>query len=192
MKQSMWGFTLIETVVAMAVLLIVMGTAFTCVTNLMASARTADNDMLVTAENQRGMNELKIDLCASSRNTAGIRSAQVVDEELRFQVVTGFDDQVAYCPIWSGYLVCYKHDSSKNMLVRLFRDAAGVQIDAPVDYPGEREQTVSLYCTSVSYTIEPDAGMVTIALTNAIGSDPNSDDYSICQREFSVIPFNTD
>jgi len=192
MRQSMRGFTLVETMVAMAVLLIVMGTAFTAVTNLMAFARSADNDMLVTSENQRGLRELKTDLYCSSRNTAGIYSPQVVDGELRFQVVTGFDGQVAYEPLWSGYLVCYKHDSEKNMLVRLFRDAAGVQIDAPAYYPGKREQVVSLYCTSISYTIEPFAGMVTVTLVNAIGSDPNSKEYAICQNEFSVIPFNTD
>jgi hypothetical protein len=176
----------------MAVLLIVMGTAFACVTNLMAFAASADNDMLVVSENQRGIRELKTDLYCSSRNQAGQYAPRFMDGELRLMVVTGFDDQVAFSPMWSGYVVCYKHNSSKKMLVRLFRDALGTQIDAPADFPGPREQTVSNYCTSVSYAIEPNAGMVTVTLTNAIGSDPSDKRYATCQTVFTVIPFNTD
>jgi hypothetical protein len=78
------------------------------------------------------------------------------------------------------------------MLIRLFRDSTGVQIGAPAEYPGESEQTVSLYCTGVSYTIEPNAGKVTVTLSNTIGDDPQAPDYAACANEFSVIPFNTD
>ena len=192
MREPMRGFTLVETLVAMAVLLIVMGTAITCVTNLMAYGRGADNNMIVITENQRGVQELKTDLYCSSRNTVSMYSPRFTDGELRMMVVTGFDKSVAYEALWSGYSVCYKHDSDKNQLIRLFRDAAGLQIDAPAEYPGKREQVISNYCTSVTYTIEPNAGMVTITLTNAIGSDPTSKEYSVCETEFSVIPFNTE
>jgi len=192
MRQPMSGFTLIETMVALAVLLIVMGTIITCVTNIMAFGRSADNNMLVITENQHGIRELKTDIYCSSRNTVGMYSPRLIDGELRMMVVTGFDKTVAFASLWSGYSVCYKHDSTNNMLVRLFRDAMGVQIDAPAEYPGSREQVVSNYCTSVSYTVEPNVGMVTVTLINAIGSDPNSKEYAVCENEFTVIPFNTD
>jgi len=115
----------------------------------------------------------------------------VAGDELRFRVVTGFDDEEGRST-FCGYLVCFWLDSDTNLLVRRFRDATeNLLEDPPAEFPGALTQVISQYCTGVSYSINEDAGMVTITLTNSIGEQGDKD-YAYYSKQFSVIPFNCD
>lgn len=185
------GFTLLETMVAMAVFLIILGAAVTTTNRMIMMAGTSDKNMLVAAENQRAVREVKNDVYCSSRNCVKHYAPEIVDNELRFRVVTGFDDEDDRAS-YSGYQVCFMLDTAKNALVRRFLDSNGDEMaQAPAEFPGPSRQVVSLYCTDVSFSLNVDAGMVTITLTNSIGEE-TSTDYAEYHTTFNVIPFNFD
>jgi hypothetical protein len=183
------GFTLLETMVALAVFIIILAGAMSSINHLMVLAGTADRTMLVATENQRGSREMKNDLyCSTKYSQDG--APRAVDGELRFQTVTGFD-YVEFVPKYSGYYVCYWLDTEKNLLVRRFRDLANEVLleDAPAEYPGSKSQVICQYCTGVSFSVNEDAGMVTITLINSIGQN-GTIKYAEYNKQFSVIPFN--
>ena len=183
------GFTLIETMISLAVLMIVMGSAIEVVARIMMASRVADTHMLISTENQRAMREMKNDLTCSSKNTVGPYAPVIVGDELRFRVVTDFDADEG-CSVFSGYQLCFWLDTSSNLLFRRFRDATGTILDeAPAEFPGAAAQVIGQYVTGVSYSINADAGMVTITLTTSMGEVTDNDDYT---QQFSVIPYNSD
>ena len=199
------GFSLIEVMVAMTIMLIIVGVAFTSVTRLMQFSEIADREMLVSTENQRGMIEIRNGLNCSSRNCVGQYGPEVVGGELRFRVCNGFDDDTASASFgsstYSDYQVCYYHNADNNTLVRRFYnadadlltiDANGYLLNPPPEYPmSASSHVISHYCTDASFDINVDAGMVTITLTNSIGA-VGSIKYTIYTKEFTVFPFNHD
>jgi prepilin-type N-terminal cleavage/methylation domain-containing protein len=190
-KRPDSGFTLLETIVAMAVLMIVLGAAMSSITQMMISANTADRNLLVSTENQRAVREMKNDLYCSSRNCIGPYAPTIVGDELRFRVVTGFNKDESRSD-FSGYLVCYWHKTETNQLIRRFRDSNENLMDpAPAEFPGPPEQVICQYCSGVSFTINVDAGMITVTVTNSLGHQENPD-YAIYSSQFDIIPFNCD
>lgn len=194
------GFSLLEVIVAMALMMVIFGVALASTTRLLQFAELADRDMLVATENQRAMNELRNDINCSSRNCIGQYGPEVVGGELRFRVCTGFDDDSG-TSTYSDYQVCYYHDAQRSTLVRRFYNADadpseidenGYLLNGVPEFPlSGRSFVVSRHCTSVSFQLNVDAGMVTITITNSIG-DPGSDTYTEYIKEFSVFPFNHD
>jgi len=187
------GFTLIETAISLAVFLIILATAFTSITNMLTLSTASDWDMLVVTENQRGLRSIKYDLYSSSCNPHDSYHPRIVDGELRFCVVTGFNT-ITEKPIysyWDNFQVCYWYDEENHLLVRRFRDNTGQLLDeAPAQYPGPAAQTVSAYCTGFEFPepINVNAGcLVTIKLTNSIGKEEDPR-YATITNEISVMP----
>jgi hypothetical protein len=175
--------------VALAVFMIIFGAAMSGTSRLMSFAEATDINMLVTTENQRAIREMKMDIYCSSKNTVGPFAPAAVGNELRFRVVTGFDQSTGLST-YSGYQVCYWQDPDRSLLVRFFRDANNNKLtDPPVEYPAGAEQVICQYCTGFNFGVEPNCGMVTVILTNSIGN-PTSPEFATCSTQFDIMPFN--
>jgi hypothetical protein len=173
----------------MAVFLIIIGAALTGTSRLMSMAEATDKHMIVTMENQRAIREMKMDIYCSSKNTVGPYAPTVVGDELRFRIVTGFNESEGMST-YSGYQVCYWYDPDRNILVRRFRDSSNnLMTTPPAEYPAGYEQVISQHCTGVSYSVEPNCGMVTVTLTNSLG-EPNTVEFATCSSQFDILPFN--
>lgn len=134
--SSRGGFTLIEVIVVMLILVFIMAIAFASLQHLFVAARAADRHMLVYTENQRGIMEMKKDIQCSTKNpednTRRPRVTYVVEDgvgadELHFAVAVGFsrdDDTTIFSnssQVTPPYLVCFRWDEERQMLKRLFR-----------------------------------------------------------------------
>ena len=167
------GFTLLETIVALAVFMIVLAIAITTINRLMLFAGVADKNMLVATEYQHAMLQMKNDLYCSSKSSKDKGAPKPADGELRFKICIGFDPEAERPTIYPDYKVCYWLDTSRNLLIRRFRDDNDVLLeDAPVHFPGPPEQVLCQYCTAASFTIpDPNIAMVVVKLTLSIGEE---------------------
>ena len=181
-KES--GFTIIEAVISIAILLLIAGVILSSISGYFRAASLSDNTMLVNSQNSRIMSEVTDDLMQTSRNFTG-RYAPLIDEEnseLRFRRVRGFSLPKERATYEEKY-ACYWLDSADNVLYRRYRDLAGNLLDTP------EPEVIGAFVTAFSTSIDYCTCSVIITVTTSRGKSELNEDATTT-RTIIVTPFN--
>jgi len=186
MIKRQHGFTIIEAVISLTILLLIAGVIMGSITNIYRSTNLSDNTMLVSSQNARAMSEIREDLLQTSRNFQGIY-APFLDagtSELRFRRISGFNATSGAATFENQY-ACYWLDTSTDILYRRFRNLGGTLLSNPAPEP------IGAYVTAFNPSVDTDACTVTISVTTSRGKTELNEDASTT-RSITITPFNVD
>jgi len=185
------GLTLVEVMIVCALLVILFGTAFHAFFSLIRGGTFSENLLEVNYHTQQAILNITVDVKASSDNPDGIYRPRIEGGELRFKIVTGFDI-TSGTAVYSDYWVCYYYDETNQQIIRRFRNNAGQLLTAaPPEFPGEAEQVIASYITSVNWAVDPDTCAVSVSVTSAKG-DAEDNTRAEVTKTAIVRPENTD
>ncbi len=191
MKSECGGFTIIEAMISMTVLVLLTAFVLGSISNTYMATTMADNAMLVTTQESRALGIIREDLLQTSRNFPPSGNYgpfldpdpwQPGISELRFRKINGFSAGHA---TYENQYTCYYLDTTNNILWRRYRDLSGTLLTDP---PAE---VIGLYVTTFTPVIDANAKTVTITLTNSKGRADRNEDASIT-RTVVITPYNID
>ena len=186
MRSTSAGFTLVEAVVALTVLMLLVGIVMGSISNMYRATTFSDNTLLVNTENSRAMAAMREDLLQTSRNFSG-NYAPFTDagtSEVRFRKINGFSISSGRATYENRY-TCYYLDSASNTLYRRYRDLSGSLLTSPP------REVLGQHVTSFTPSIDTNTKTVTITLTTLRGETARNEQATIT-RSVVVTPFNID
>ncbi len=185
MSNDCAGFSIIESVVSLAILFILVGIVLGSIANTYRATAVSDNTMIVNTESSRVLTTIREDLLQTSSNFAGQYAPFIHGgtSELRFRRLNGFSASTGRATYENEY-ICYNLDTTLHHLYRRRRDLGGTEI------AGSR-WAVGKSVTTFTPVIDSDAGNITITLTTTEG-DAVRDDLATVTRVVVITPFNID
>jgi Tfp pilus assembly protein PilE len=184
MNRHCDGFTVVEVVIAVVILMLMTGIVLGSITNIYRATELSDNTMLTSSQNSRAIAVMKEDLLQSSRNFSRPYAPQVVGDELRFRRLSGFSMTTEHST-YENFYTCYYLDTSRDILYRRYRNLAGDLLSDP------KPRAIGNFVTAFTPVIDTDLQTVTITLTTSKGDAARAEDAATT-RTVVVKPFNTD
>ena len=183
MNRDSRGFTIIEAMVSVAILLILVGIIFGSIANIYRATSFSDNIMIVNTQNSRALGIIREDMLQTSNNFSGQYAPFIHGgtSELRFRKINGFDTATGRSTYANKY-ICYHHDSTLKFLYRRVRDLSENLLE---------QKAVGECVTVFTPVIDTDAGNVTITLITSKGTIERNDDATTT-RTVILKPFNID
>jgi type II secretory pathway pseudopilin PulG len=180
------GFTLVEALIVMVVLILMMGVIFGSIANMYRATTLSDNVMLVNAENANAIAAVREDLLQTSRNFVGLYSPRIdgATGELRMRKINGFSASTGMST-YENYWTCYYLDTGQNILWKRYRDLSENLLASPPPL------AVGNYVTEFTPSIDVDAEMVTVTIGTTKGNPDRQEDTAM-SRTIVVKPFNID
>jgi type II secretory pathway pseudopilin PulG len=180
------GFTMVEAVISVTILLLIAGVIMGSISSYNRATALADNNMLVNAENSRALATVREDLMQTSRNFSGSYAPRIHagTSELRLRRVNGFNKSAGRATYESRW-ACYYLDTSEGLLYRRYRDLSGNLLTDPP------AKAVAQFVTAFTPVIDADAQTVTITLTTSKGRSERSEDIAVT-RTIIIRPYSID
>jgi type II secretory pathway pseudopilin PulG len=184
MKSKCAGFTVIEVVVSVTIIMLMTGVILGSLTSIFRATTLSDNTMLTSTQNARAIAAVREDLIQTSCNFSRPYAPQVVGGELRFRRLSGFNTTTK-SPTYDSFYTCYYLDTAKHVLYRRCRDLAGPLLSNPAP------QAVGNFVTAFTPLVDTDMQTVSITITTSKGESAFKEDAE-ATRTVVVKPFNTD